>query len=578
MSGLGGMLPAVSLLEGILDGLTGGAVKSLPLVQSGVASQTLQTGRGIETLGGIYQSYSALYRTQPWVHIVVNKLARGVARLPLRTIEFVDDSDTERRVLRDHDFHRLLLNPWPGGTSFGLKEAIVGSLAVHGHSLVAKYRPGPGRSPAELWPLKWQYVTPVAGEDRPIGLYRYRGPEGRADFLPEDVIHFSWWGPEGVGVSPLEPLRRTLMLEEGAQRYSINSFRNGARPSGALTTEQKMNKTERAELREEIEAAHSGVDQAFRMALLSGGLSWTAFSHNAVEAEVINLRKLTREEVAAAYDIPPPVIHILDRATFSNIDEQHRMWYQDTLAPILEMLTETMLVQAILPERSYGQVFPEFDLSDVLKADPDKQTTAQQRRFQSGTRTPNELRAEDRLPPIGDPDDPANPANQVYVPANMIAVNGEAPEEVVDPPAAPAGILEAMSRQMETLTTLLLSQQIDKAANGNGGGHSDPAMIAALMKLAERRDVLAVNPTIVAPNEDVDGVERVTLLLSEEIQRAREEARQKTDGVAVIEREVEYGDDGLAVRIKEMLADGTARAYAVARDDSGRMVGLTKEE
>jgi hypothetical protein len=30
------------------------------------------------------------------------------------------------------------------------------------------------------------------------------------------------------------------------------------------------------------------------------------------------------EEVCAAYDVPPPVVHILDHATFSNITEQLR--------------------------------------------------------------------------------------------------------------------------------------------------------------------------------------------------------------------------------------------------------------
>jgi phage portal protein BeeE len=55
----------------------------------------------------------------------------------------------------------------------------------------------------------------------------------------------------------------------------------------------------------------------------------------AEEAQYIETRKLNREEVCAAYDVPPPVVHILDRATFSNITEQMRSMYRDTMAPRL---------------------------------------------------------------------------------------------------------------------------------------------------------------------------------------------------------------------------------------------------
>lgn len=569
-SAFGGIVPAVSLLDGIAEGLTGGTVKSLPIDRLGglfQASTVVNTGRGIETLGGIYQSYGALYRTQPWVHIVVNKLARGVARLPLRTIEFTGDR-RERSVLYDHPFHDLVLNPWPGGSSFALKEAMVGSLALHGHALIAKYRPRRGQPPSELWPLKWQFVTPKAGEDRPIGLYEYRGPEGRANFLPEDVIHLTWWGPEGVGVSPLEPLRRTLMLEEGAQRYSINSFRNAARPSGALSTDQKMNRTERQELREEIEAAHAGVDQAFRLALLSGGLKWEPFSHTAVEAEVINLRKLTREEVAAAYDIPPPVIHILDRATFSNIDEQHRMWYQDTLAPILEMVAETLLVQAFRTEPSYGDnAFPEFDLSDVLKADPDKHSSQQQRRFQSGESTPNELRAENRKPPIGDPDDPTNPANQVYIPVNMTPVSAistePAPEpEPPDPDAPPVPPTPDPGTEEIIRRLVMLEATLMEMGKSNGNGHHPMIHVT--------------NPAMVHVGED-EAEKRMAALFEQEAVRLRKQIEEGQQG-EVVGRAFEYDDSGKAVKVLETLADGSVRAYAVERDNEGRLVTLTREE
>ena len=61
-------------------------------------------------------------------------------------------------------------------------------------------------------------------------------------------------------------------------------------------------------------------------------------SHSAVEAELIDQRKLNREEIAAAYDVPPPLIGILDRATFSNIQVQAKMLYGMVLGPWLALV------------------------------------------------------------------------------------------------------------------------------------------------------------------------------------------------------------------------------------------------
>jgi phage portal protein BeeE len=56
------------------------------------------------------------------------------------------------------------------------------------------------------------------------------------------------------------------------------------------------------------------------------------------QAAVVEFRKLTREEVAAVFDIPPVLLGILDRATFSNVEELHLAFYQDTLGPWTTLL------------------------------------------------------------------------------------------------------------------------------------------------------------------------------------------------------------------------------------------------
>jgi phage portal protein BeeE len=71
--------------------------------------------------------------------------------------------------------------------------------------------------------------------------------------------------------------------------------------------------------------------------------------------------------VCAVYDVPPPVVHILDRATFSNITEQMRSMYRDTMAPRLG-LYESVLDSQLRPDFDpRGDLYAEFLMDEVLR-------------------------------------------------------------------------------------------------------------------------------------------------------------------------------------------------------------------
>lgn len=392
-----------------------------------------------------YATFAALYHQQLWIHTAVNKLARGTSRLPLKTYA-IDDLSGDRAELRMGDVADLIRKPYPGGSARTLIEAVVGSCAIYSSALCVKFREqGPGSRPTELWPVPWHRIQVIEGRDRPIDGYVFIGERGRRVLIPEDVVHFTWWAPDQpYGVSPLEALARTLAAEDAAQRYAVSNFANAARPASVIQAQEgskrNLNKAQRDELRGEINAAYAGPDNAFKVAILEAGLEWKPIAWNAQEAELIQGRKLNREEVAAAYDIPPPIIQILDRATFSNIDEQHRMWYQDTLAPWLSMVTDTLQAQLLDPEPAFASTFFEFDLNEVLKSDVDKRSTAYLRFMQAGVYTPNELR---KLENLGRIDHPA--ADAIWVQVNMQPVGeGFDPQAPTPQQALAASLMDAM--------------------------------------------------------------------------------------------------------------------------------------
>lgn len=420
--------------------------KSWPLAAAqGVQSRALWRPNSTMTmLGGAQQNFDQLYWSQPWVHTVVNKLTRSIARLPLKTYEY-DEKHNLSEAPRS-PIAKCFRNPWPRAGAFHWKEYLMGSLCVWGNATFVKFRGGKGNTPIELWPMPFQRVTIIEGRTEPIIAYQYMGNNTSGavgqrpiTFLPEDIVHFSWFNPDGHpwGRSPLEALATTIALENAGQRYALSAFGNNARPASFITSEDRLTFEQRETLKREIEAAYGGPDNAFKVALLDNGLDWKPIGGKLGESGLVENRKLSREEVCAVYDIPPPLVGILDQATYSNISEQHVMLYQTTIAPILSMLEDTVNAQ-FTNEDAWSDFTVKFDMGDVVRGDFDKRTQGIQREFMAGTLTPNEGRAIQGRSPFGDPDDMQNPANWIYVPVNTAPVNEDGIVQPVKAPAPPA--------------------------------------------------------------------------------------------------------------------------------------------
>lgn len=400
----------------------------------GAGSVEMLTG---ELLGRLAFTYEKVYRTQPWVYVCVNKLARSIARLPLKAYSYLDDRQAARERVKDHPLVDVLERPWARGSGFDMRLFVGVSLFIYGNALLVKVRDGRQQGVTGLLPIPWRRIE-VAHEDGiPVG-YFFHPADNFGDPLfidPDDAVHLRYFDSvDGVGVSPLEPLRRTLMVEDAASGWTAQSFKQAATPSGVFTTDKKLTPASAGRIRDALENLYGGVENAGRFAILDSGLEYRGMSQTAADTAVIDHRKLTREEVAAVFDIPPPMVGILDRATFSNIETQQRMWYMDTLGAPLALIEQAFQTQLVEP--AFGSdVFLEFDLADVLKGDMDKRSKAYQRLILSGVLTINEARARENLPPVDDPN-----ADSPLLPLNMLPVDlvpDEAEVELEDDEALP---------------------------------------------------------------------------------------------------------------------------------------------
>jgi len=373
-----------------------------------------------------FAAYAALYRTQVWVGTVVRKLAKGLARLPFELGTTVDGG---WQVDSESDAAQLLARPNDRLTPFQLKMWVAAIRKIYGEAYVLKLRDLDGRV-RQLFPMH-PVNTIIHREDDGSLTYLYTAGIRQVGILPPipeaDVIPFVDFNPEnGVrGVSVLESLRSTLLNEDSARRAVGSFWTRGARPSVALKHPGTLSKTAGDRLKARFDGAHAGADHFGGTVVLEEGMDIVPMQLNMEELQYIESRKLSREEVCSAFDVSPVVVHILDHATYSNVTEQLRAQYRDTMAPDLYDY-ESTIMHHLLPDFPESPQECRFDMDSVLRGDFETRATSVIGLVTNGVMKPKEARPLFKLGDAG-PDADKLYANQAMQPLGTPVAGAVAP-------------------------------------------------------------------------------------------------------------------------------------------------------
>ena len=382
--------------------------------------------------------YATIFRTQPNVRTCVEFLARNIAQLGLHVFRRV--SDTDRVRLTDHPLAKVIERPLPSEykvTRYRLIESLMGDLGVYFNAYWLKVRAD--NAPLGLLRIPPPLVT-VKGYLVPTG-YELNLGGAPKQIASSEIVHLRGYNAEDPinGLSPLETLRRVLAEEHAAGDYREHFWQNAARQAGIIerpAAAPEWSDLARARFKQEFEALYAGGDNSGKTAILEEGMTWRAGTFNAQESEYLAGRKLTREECARAYHIPLPMVGILDNATFSNITEQHKNLYQDSLGPWLAMIEQDIILQ-LLPE--FGDtdgVYVEFNIAEKMQGAFEDQVKALQSAVGRPWMTADEARAKMNLPSMG------GDAEQLVTPLNVLVGGQASPRDSASKAPGTAGIKE----------------------------------------------------------------------------------------------------------------------------------------
>ncbi len=336
----------------------------------------------------------------------VNLLAGTIASLPLMVYRTRGGA---RTVASDHPLYRILHDsPNADQTALDFWEFVCASLELHGNAYAEVVRARNGRIIALGVPITPELVT-VRRLD--TGALEYEWvDQGRRIIAGQDrVLHIRGFGGNPLGgLSTLSAGRQSFGLAQAIERASGDTFRNGVRPSGLLKTADTLTIDQRKQAEELLQEKFAGAINAGRPMLLDRGMDWVQLSISPEDAQMLQSRAFSVEEVCRFFGVPPFMVGHTEKTTSwgTGLEQQTLGFQKFTLRRRLKRIEQALEKQLLSVADRLAGITIEFNLEGLLRADSAARASFYQLMLTNGVMTINEVRSLENLPPVEGGDEP----------------------------------------------------------------------------------------------------------------------------------------------------------------------------
>jgi len=343
-----------------------------------------------------YVNYANAYEQFEVVNRAVNMIVDDVSEIRVDVGRKLPLTPVYQNIRKSRVALLLNTEPNPFQDINTFKRNLIIDLLIDGNIFV--YFDG-----AHLYQLPARNVEIETDEKTYIKSFIY---DGRLEYNPQEVIHIKENSFKSMyrGVPRLKPAWRTMKVLGSMRNFQDNFFKNGAVPGLVIKSPNTLSEKIKERMLAARRARYNPEAGGRRPLILDGGLELDTLSNTSFkELDFADSIKANENIILQALGVPPI---LLDSGNNANIRPNHRMYYLETILPIVRKINFAF-------ERYFG-----FDLQENTSNIPAMQPELRdQAGFYSslvngGVMTPNEARVQMRL-------DPLDGLDEIRVPANI---------------------------------------------------------------------------------------------------------------------------------------------------------------
>lgn len=345
----------------------------------------------------------------------VDLLSKTMATLPLHLYR---EEEGRKEYAREHRLYPMLLRlPNPYTTAYEFWQMFVTNLLLS-KGAYARIRRNSHGQVTSLWNIPTQNVvyTGVNARTGETYITVTDGNGSMENLYPWEYLHVSGLlfrdstDPE----NPLDMAADVLGLTRDLSGYAASTFRQGINPGGFIEIPNGLSEDAYNRLQRDFEKKYAGVRNAGKFILLEEGAKAQLFTRDLEKTQVLESRKFAVSEICRIFGVPPHMCMDMERATFSNIEQQSREYVRDAVNP-LSVRIEEAIYRDLLTPAERKRYFAKFNTKALLRGDTAAQTQFYNSMRQNGVMTADEIRDNEDMNPL-----PDGLGKAAYINGNML--------------------------------------------------------------------------------------------------------------------------------------------------------------
>jgi len=325
----------------------------------------------------------------------VRLLSESISTLPLKI--YVRQPDGSRKAATDHPAYSILCRrPNSEMTPSRFMLMVVASICLRGNAFIEK----------KFIANRLVSLVPLLPQNMVVkrlttGALEYKYTEnGNERVIPvKNIMHIRGFGLDGVcGMMPMKTGRDVIGSAMAVEESAAKIFEQGLQSSGFLSSDKALDDTQREKLRGYM-AAFTGSKNAGKIMVLEGGLTYQGVTMNPEDAQMLESRAFSIEEICRWFRVPPFMVgHTTKQSSWaSSLEGMNLQFLTHTLRPLLVNI-EQEIGRCLLD--SDDEVFAEFSVEGLLRADSAGRAAYYTSALQNGWMSRNDVRRLENMPPI----------------------------------------------------------------------------------------------------------------------------------------------------------------------------------
>lgn len=215
--------------------------------------------------------------------------------------------------------------------------------------------------------------------------------------------------------NPMSIASEVLGLTMALNGFAKDFFENGSNMGGFLEYPGDVSDEAYEKFKKSWQETYAGVTNQHKIAFLESGFKFTQLGKAPNESQALESRRFQVIEICRMMGVPPHKVFDLERATFSNIEQQNIEFVQESITPMAVRIEQTIF-KDLLTTREQDEFYAKFNVNGLLRGDIAARTTYYHNARQDGWMNANDIRRLEDMNLI-----PAEEGGDIYaINGNMI--------------------------------------------------------------------------------------------------------------------------------------------------------------